>query len=306
MLVKESLPNDLPRINRDEMVEPVKFWALYATSFYERLLGLADNKKQLKKAYNKKIKEIKSDYEATEALNFFYRIRREELDERNIWESLLLESPDGIEARNLSEVIPGTNTLDLTDFQIPFGYYDGKMRVGKLNGIHPSIKELYDDIERSVHSRLDLKYPGRLWIQDKVVSFWEYPKTKTELLKILSDVENEFFRMAKRPFTLNPNDWFIEIVDKRLAGDNFPEVFGEWADAEDAILVPVKDYSGSDEWSEETKGKEHVQSPVDKGPKKVPPGVGSRKYGSSKPLPLRQAMYTSENLVPSFREFLEL
>ncbi len=303
MLVRESLPEDLPRIDKSRIAEPEKFWALYATSFYEHLFALIDTKRLLKKAYAKKIKQIQSKEEAVEALNFFYRIRRDELDGITIWESMLFESPDMIEARNLSQIIHGKKSLDLSDIQVPFGYYDGKMKIGKIGGIHPDIKKDYNDIDQYALSRFDLKYPGRIWLKEKVISFWKYPETHKDLYDVLSDIENEFFRKFKRPWSINPNDWQIEIVDKKLEGDNFPKRFMEWADAEDAILIPVKDYYGSDEWSEETKAKEHIQSPMEKKKKKVPYGIGSNNP-NIKPLPWKQAMYSESKLAPSFQEFL--
>lgn len=303
MLLREALPDDLPRIDKSQIGAPYKFWALYAVSFYERFFSLINSKRLLKKAYINKVKTLKNP-EAIEALNFFYRIRRDELDGLPIWESKLFESPDMIEARNLGKIIPGKHTLDLTDFQIPFGYYDGKMRVGKINSVHPIINMFYPDMEdKNFKGRRDMEYPGRLWIKERVISFWDYPETHKALYDILSDIENEFHRKFGKVITINPNHWYIEIVDKKLEGENFPEYFMDWKDAGDAILIPVKDYKGSDEWSEKTKGTEHAKSPLLK-KKEVPYGFGSRnpKY---KPLAWRQALY-QENLVPSFKEFLEL
>lgn len=304
MLVKESLPDDLPRIDKKTLTDPVKFWALYAVSFYEKYFGIVPNKRLLRKAYNKKIKEI-HDPEAIEALNFFYRIRRDEIDGISLWESFLFESPDTIEARNLSKIIPGKNTLDLADLQIPFGYYNGKMKVGKINGVHPGIRDFYSDLPKSADTRMDFQYSGRIWIRDRVISFWEYPETPKVLYKILNDIENEFFKKFKKPFTINPNNWYIEIVDKRLEGDDFDVHFIEWKDAEDAILIPVKDYKGSNKWSEKTIGKEHMKSPMEKSDRKVPYGIGSNNP-KSKSLAWKQALQTSENLYPTFKEFLEL
>lgn len=275
MFVRESLPDDLPRIEKSQIAEPYKFWALYAASFYERFFSLIHSKKLLKKAYLDRVRTLKNP-EAIKALNFFYRIRRDELDGLPIWESKLFESPDMIEAENLRKIIPGKNTLDLTDFQVPFGYYKGKIRVGKINSVHPSIKMFYPDMEEEdFRGRTDMKYSGRIWPQEKIISFWDYPETHKALYDILSDIENEFYRKFKRPFTINPNNWYIEIVDKKLEGENFPKYFMDWKNAENAILIPVKDYKGSDEWSEETKGTEHTKSPILKD-KKVPYGFGSR------------------------------
>lgn len=304
MFVRESLPDDLPRIEKSQIAEPYKFWALYATSFYERFFSLINSKKLLKKAYLDRARTLKNP-EAIEALNFFYRIRRDELDGLPIWESKLFENPDMIEAKNLNKRLPGTHTLGLTDLQVPFGYYKGKMRIGKINSVHPAIKMFYPDMEEdNFNGRNDMKYPGRIWISDKVISFWEYPNSKIDLYKILKDIEKEFLKKFRKPFTINPNNWYIEIVDKKLEGENFPENFMEWGDAEDAILIPMNDYKGSDEWSKEAIDKEHVKSPLVKKRKKVPWGVGSNSK-KHKPLNWRQALY-QENLVPSFKEFLEL
>jgi len=305
MLVKESLPEDLPRIDKNKIAEPEKYWALYAVSFYERFFAKIHNKKKLKKAYSRKFREISSDKEAVGALNFFYRIRRDELDGIPIWESMLFESPDMIEARNIRQIFRNKNTLDLSDFQVPFGYFDGEMKVGKIMSTHPDMDKNYKDLPQV--NRSNLKYAGRAWLKDRVISFWEYPETKEELYKVLKDLEKEFRKKFKKFWTINPKNWYIEIIDKKLPNmKDSSSDWMDWSDAEDAILIPVHEYEGSGEWSEEAKGKEHFQSPMNKEPKKVPDGVGSRKYGSHKPLAMRQAMSASENLVPSFREFLEL
>lgn len=304
MLVRESLPEDLPRIEKEKIAEPYRFWALYATSFYERLFEPIQSKKLLKKAYNKKVKELAGNKFAIKALNFFYQIRRDELDGINLWESKLFESPDMIEARNLEKFFPGTHTLDLNDFQVPFGYFKGKMRLGQIKGVHPSIKMVYADMEGvPFNSRKDFHYSGRIWIKEKIISFWDYPETHKALYDVLTDIEHEFYKRFKQPLTINPNEWYIEIIDKRLEGENYGDFFRDWSDAEDAILIPVKDYRGSGEWSEEKKEAEHIKSPLLK-TKKTSAGYGSKnpKY---KPLAWRQAMY-QENLVPSFKDFLEL
>jgi len=305
MLVKESLPDDLPRIDKSKIADPEKFWALYAVSFYERFFAKIHNKKKLKKAYSRKFREISSDEEAVKALNFFFRIRRDELDGIPIWESLLLESPDMIEARNIRQILRNKNTLDLSDFQVPFGYFNGEMKIGKIRGTHPDMNKNYKDLPQV--NRLNLKYAGRAWLKDRVISFWEYPETKEELYKVLSDLEKEFRRKFKKFWSITPKNWYIEIIDKKLPNNkDISSDWMEWSDAEDAILVPVPEYKGSDAWSEETKAKDHAKSPMEKEPRKVPSGLGSKKYGEKRPLPYRQAMYTSENLVPSFKEFLEL
>jgi len=301
MLVNEDFLDDLPRIDRARVASPAKFWALYAATFYEKDFANISSIERLKRAYYHRKKRLR-DPEALQALNFFYRIRRDEINGDFVWESRMFESPDMIEARNIRQIFRDKNTLDISDFQVPFGYYNGEMKVGKIKGTHPDMDKNYSDLPPV--NRSNLKYAGRAWLKDRVISFWEYPKSKEELYNILSDLEEEFRRKFKKFWSINPKNWYIEIVDKRLEGENFPEYFQEWKDAEDAILIPVKDYKGSGEWSEKKKGEEHVKSPLLKTKKEVPYGFGS-KSSKYKPLAWRQALYV-ENLYPSFKEFLEL
>jgi hypothetical protein len=257
----------LPRIEKGKIPEPVKYWALYAKSFYENFLGLIDNPRRLRKATVRKLEQL-DDPEAKDALLFFFRIRRDELDGIQLWESLkskytklLNESPDMIEADNLSKVRPGKNTLGLTEFQFPFGYFDGKMRVGKLMGIHPDIYNFYQDMQ-GFTGRMSMDYAGRVWISDKIISFWDYPPTKEKLLEIIKDIEEEFREKFKKPLYINPKDWYIEIIDKKLPRKPLHSFqFKDWDDAENATLIKVDDYKGSGEWSEEKRIGPHIAVP---------------------------------------------
>ena len=105
MLVREDFLDDLSRIDKFRVASPAKFWALYATSFYERDFANIFSIERLKKSYYHRKKHLHNP-EALEALNFFYRIRRDEINGDFIWESRMFESPDMIEARNLEKIIP--------------------------------------------------------------------------------------------------------------------------------------------------------------------------------------------------------
>ena len=59
----------------------------------------------------------------------------------------VFESPDQIEARNLKEIRPGTYYLTHLNPQIPFGYYNNKMRIGKIGDIHSNLNIYYKDIK---------------------------------------------------------------------------------------------------------------------------------------------------------------
>lgn len=62
-----------------------EFWALYATSFYEKLFGKIDDRNQLDKVYQHWIDNPKLNRKSRAALTFFYNIRRDEMDDPDYW-----------------------------------------------------------------------------------------------------------------------------------------------------------------------------------------------------------------------------
>lgn len=297
--------DNLPRIEKEKISEPVKYWALYAKSFYENFLQHIDNPRRLKKATIRKLKQLNTP-EEKDALLFFFRIRRDEIDGIPLWESLkskytqlIKESPDMIEADNLSLIRPGRNTLGLEEFQFPFGYYKGKMRVGKLRGLHPDIYNLYPDME-GFKGRMNMDYSGRVWIHDKIISFWDYPPTKEKLLEVIKDIEDEFREKFKQPLYINPKDWYIEIIDKRLRRDTYGEglLWKDWNDAENAKLIKIDDYSGSGEWSEEKRSGPHIAVPRGDFGSRHPKYQGKQKE--------KRYMFAESYLMESFEEFKTL
>ena len=66
------------------------------------------------------------------------------------------------------------------------------------------------------------KYDGRLWLNHKVISFWNYPENKTILFKILSDLEK------KLNVDIINNNYRIETFIDNKYGDIIPiELYGE-------------------------------------------------------------------------------
>jgi hypothetical protein len=215
------------------------------------------------------------------------------IQKRNI---RLYESPDGIEADNLSQIRPGVPYLSTKSFQIPFGYFDGKMRIGKIGGIHPDIRNHYIDIEeklpsgRSTFGRNNMQFSGRLWINERIISFWDYPDTMDKLISIIKDIEAEFYNRYKKILSINPNDWYIEVIDKKLPRNKFSPShsrnWGDWSNAVKASLIKIRDYKGSGEWPEDRRGEEHILTPLLKR-KKAPQSAPK-----PKPIALKQAMYS--------------
>lgn len=88
------------------------------------------------------------------------------------------ESPDFI----------GTKDMNITVFHnhdyITFGYVDDVLLISDL--IHPETYELYTG---NLKDRTSFKYPGRLFTDINMISFWTYPTTNTQLIDILKQIQ---------------------------------------------------------------------------------------------------------------------
>lgn len=100
--------------------------------------------------------------------------------------------------------------------------------------------------------RTMFKYPGRLWYQKKILSFWEFPRDKNELLKILYGINGEMKKIYNT--TLNFNEYSIEV-----RSENPDETVTEYE------LIPVNEYVGGyiNSTDDELKAS-HLLSPEEK------------------------------------------
>jgi hypothetical protein len=89
---------------------------------------------------------------------------------------------------------------------------------------------------------------------------------------------------------LRDPEWKIEILpQKKEAWRGLAYVKERNPEVWHSELIPVKDYEGSAQRSEEDLGQEHTKSPLLKKLPRAKVG-GSKKYGKEKPLPWRQAL----------------
>jgi len=84
-IIKELILQEYEKITQKNVADNVKFWALYSASFYERLFQKINNKKSLDKVYDIMLSKLKR-VDAKKALNFFYRLRKQELEGTFKWE----------------------------------------------------------------------------------------------------------------------------------------------------------------------------------------------------------------------------
>lgn len=132
----------------------------------------------------------------------------------------------------------------------------------------------------TVRSRTHLKFPGRLWLDSRVISFWGKYPTRKELEQIINDIhEYSYNEEVSKGLTgadldeldgisINSEDWLVE-VPKQETVDKM-----DWDEKNRPDLIPLKDYQATSAEHEPT---QHVVSPLKKKQQEVPAGLGSKK-----------------------------
>ena len=141
------------------------------------------------------------------------------------------------------------------------------------------------------------KNSGRIFTNQKLLTFWVFPENQGELLKILADLENK-----TKLNIINDPEWRIEIpageFKKALTDDQ-----GSWGSWYPRIgqmeMVPIKDYKGDHTRSEEDMGQQHAFSPMDPRKKKRKVWKSKSPSGIDR-LKIRQAMY-AESFYPRLK-----
>jgi hypothetical protein len=190
----------------------------------------------------------------------------------------LFESPDQLDIRDIN----GVRYNYENDYAYPFGYYHDRLYIGNPGTVHGIIAG-----KDNILLRTDFTYSGRLWTKIKVISFWKYPETYDDLLKILQDIE----RVAKKRFNadrypINPyadrKNWKIEI---RSEGDY--------------KYIPIEEYKRSEKTPDNIMAIPHLIPPAT-GKKNVPAGYGSKNPKYQEKRRWQQASVTDENKEEQF------
>ena len=174
----------------------------------------------------------------------------------------LLENPDHVKLPNKMLTTQDSNAN-------AFGYYKGKLYVGA-----PRILHAYIVPETTINPNT-LKFSGRIWIKDKIVSFWDYPN-KSQMRKVITDLEHK----------LGIRIWSDRNYRLELAIDSSGKIIRPtgtfWSQGkENSVLIPLKDYEGGygiDLGDDAVK--RHLLSPVAKSSDDIPAGIGSKKQPS--------------------------
>ena len=81
-------------------------------------------------------------------------------------------------------------------------------------------------------------YPGRLFMDPKVITFWVYPREK-ELKKIISIIEK------KMGIQIMGNNWFIEVYEEGLRKRGKKQYANNYYRGEESKLIPIEKFVGS-------------------------------------------------------------
>jgi len=221
-------------------------------------------------------------YKLFENLNAICKIEDDE--KINEWssnqESVLNESPDHLIKKDGVEIDYYENDAYI------FGYYKDKILVSSY------ARMCHGELTDYGLEREDLKYSGRLWKDNKYITFWDFPKDYTKLWKVLNDIMKAF---KKKNIDIEiTDDWWIEIVTNE-AGKQIENDYKYWGDSDNSKLIKIKDYMGSEQFSEEERAI-HLLSWAEKQEMKKKgwgKGWGSdmTAWDSKNPLAWRQAKY---------------
>lgn len=96
--------NDLFEIRLDpqKVAGETEYWALYATSFYEKLFGKMDDPNKIESMYTHLKKDPRLKERDKRALRFFYELRMDELEEgeKELWDMILPKRKNVYENKN--------------------------------------------------------------------------------------------------------------------------------------------------------------------------------------------------------------
>jgi len=174
-----------------------------------------------------------------------------------LFESVNLKLNENPETMKLSH----EKSIDWLDDAYAFGIRDEKVLISLIGGTHGSIGNPVVWKGRS-----SLKYPGRIWVEYKCISFWVFPP-KEILINIIKELES-----LLKINILNDKKWQIEIVKD----DNSKNWSDGVYDGDEGELIPLSQYTGSAKRSAEELNKEHNLSPLLKRYKEIPIGFGSK------------------------------
>jgi hypothetical protein len=140
-----------------------------------------------------------------------------------------------------------------------FSYYGEKMYVGSGLMKHLNLYAQYPEIDEMAENNLGRgKYAGRLFVNLKIISFWNFPPNKLEFDKTIADIE----KVVNTKFT---DDWKVEVPSKKIMSTSNDQGWGNnHPKKDDQEFIPIREYTGGYERNPDELRMQHVMSPLKK------------------------------------------
>jgi tRNA nucleotidyltransferase/poly(A) polymerase len=213
----------------------------------------------------------------------------------------LRESPDNIKYYR-EDGFPIQLSYKSSD-AIAFGYFNNRMIISLEGWTHPKMLEyiIGDYVSDGVEKYF--KYSGRIWLNNKVISFWNYPENKSKLFSILNDIEIKLSKQQNKKINIiNDKKWRIEVVKINDIIKTDLSYDWDFENKYDTELINIHDYKTSLDFSEKEK-QIHLLNQKEKQKLKVPYGFGS-KHPNTKNQNILKRMLRNEKNIITFAEFL--
>lgn len=136
-----------------------------------------------------------------------------------------------------------------------FGWYNNKVKISNEKGNHgtlasnikPNDKHPIIKVFGNFEERRYFDYPGRIWLNQKVISFWIYPKSNKQLKRYITELEHGFRKMCGINVDIwNDLDFTIEITADDENVEEFGDgVKGEWENTPVHKYISLKDFKRS-------------------------------------------------------------
>lgn len=133
---------------------------------------------------------------------------------------------------------------------------------------HNVIYQLYNELlnEDITFFKSDLTFPGRLWVEKKIISFWKYP-SKNELKNVLNKLAAEIKRIYD--YDISFKDYIVEVgietnVPQTTTTSNTSNSSSDSEVQMTYELVPIDKYESSADASLAQMAKMHLLPPAEK------------------------------------------
>ena len=113
----------------------------------------------------------------------------------------------------------GVRLEDDDNQAIPFGFNNGDIYIGN-NGTGHEEMLMFIRVRDRINIR-SFDYRGRLWINSKVIQFWDIPTSKVLYEKMITQLQDKLIKMNKIPEDFKINDCIIYLVNKLFDKESY-------------------------------------------------------------------------------------